>query len=250
MKLQKIIALLFFMTCATTSSNIHSQNPLLFVEGNIGVGKSTFLQMLSDCFPTIDIITEPVDVWQNINGYNLLQSFYQDSARWSCSFQLYALMTKLRKLESFKESAAPLQVMERSWFADRYCFAQNCLQLNTLQPLEWELYCDIWSWHAQKAPRPIGIIYLQADSEVCYDRMKSRARNEESIVPLDYLRMLHERHEEWLIQGKYKQDECGACSVLVLDGSLNFRDDLAVQQTFVQQILDFLNKHESIDFTI
>jgi hypothetical protein len=37
--------------------------------------------------------------------------------------------------------------------------------------------------------------------------------------------------------------------VLVLDGSLNFRDDQAIQQSFIRQILDFLKINGNIDLT-
>lgn len=33
--------------------------------------------------------------------------------------------------------------------------------------------------------------------------MKARARSEESLVPLEYLKDLHELHENWLINGQF-----------------------------------------------
>lgn len=35
--------------------------------------------------------------------------------------------------------------------------------------------------------------------------MKKRARSEEGCVPLEYLRQLHELHENWLIHGNQKR---------------------------------------------
>ncbi len=42
------------------------------------------------------------------------------------------------------------------------------------------------------------IIYLRAKPETCLERIKTRNRPEEQSITLDYLKQLHERHEEWL----------------------------------------------------
>ena len=76
--------------------------------------------------------------------------------------------------------------------------------------------------------------------------MQERNRSEEVGVPLAYLQQLHACHERLLIE-KVIDGRAMNFEVLVLDGSLNFRDDLVVQRDFVRQILDFLKIHASID---
>jgi len=44
-----------------------------------------------------------------------------------------------------------------------------------------------------------GIIYLRTTPETCHRRLLNRNRSEESGVPLEYLRSLHSKHEEWLL---------------------------------------------------
>jgi hypothetical protein len=41
------------------------------IEGNIGCGKSTFLEMLRQKVPQAKWIEEPVSEWQNLNGKNI-----------------------------------------------------------------------------------------------------------------------------------------------------------------------------------
>jgi deoxyadenosine/deoxycytidine kinase len=43
------------------------------------------------------------------------------------------------------------------------------------------------------------IVYLRTDPHVAYDRMMSRGRREEAGAPLQYLQLLHEAYEDWLI---------------------------------------------------
>lgn len=43
----------------------------VFVEGNIGSGKTTFLEHFRQ-FEDITLLTEPVEEWRDLKGYNLL----------------------------------------------------------------------------------------------------------------------------------------------------------------------------------
>jgi deoxyadenosine/deoxycytidine kinase len=45
---------------------------------------------------------------------------------------------------------------------------------------------------------PDAFIYLRATPDTCLRRLHSRNREEETSVTLDYLRGLHEKHEQWL----------------------------------------------------
>lgn len=225
---------------------VWAQPKILFVEGNIGVGKSTFLKVLQQ---HLDIVTisEPCDEWQDISGDNLLDAFYKDGQRWACTFQLYAFITRVKKQQKHELLGGPVQIMERSWFSDRYCFAKNAWLTGLINNMEWNLYQDMWHWYSKQAAKPCGFIYLRTEPIVCYERMKQRARSEESVVPLEYLQMLHDRHEEWLIEKKYQDQDSAKIPVLILDGSVNFKDDIEVQKKIVEQILDFLHIHENID---
>ena len=226
---------------------VHSKQKVLFVEGNIGVGKSTFLKVMQK-HVDVAIATEPCDEWQDINGHNLLDAFYKNGSRWACTFQLYAFMTRLKKQQKLSPANDQILLMERSWFSDRYCFASNAVLLGLMNDMEWALYMDIWNWFAGQAVMPIGFVYLQTEPSVCYERMQLRARTEESVVPLDYLQMLHDRHEEWLVQKKHQDTSFGLAPVLILDGSVNFKDDEKIQKIYAQKIIDFLEMQESVDF--
>jgi len=43
------------------------------------------------------------------------------------------------------------------------------------------------------------IVYLRTTPEVAYERILARHRNEEVKIPFEYIRQLHELHEQWLI---------------------------------------------------
>ena len=51
------------------------------VEGNIGCGKTTFLDHFSQYSERVEVLTEPVDRWRDVNGHNLLSLMYEDPSR-------------------------------------------------------------------------------------------------------------------------------------------------------------------------
>ena len=59
------------------------------VEGNIGSGKSTFLQHFERWSSQVELLPEPVESWRNLNGHNLLQQMYEQPERHSLTFQTY-----------------------------------------------------------------------------------------------------------------------------------------------------------------
>ena len=76
------------------------------VEGNIGAGKSTFLEHFSKV-TAVEVFPEPVAKWQNMGGQNLLELQYSDPERWSHLVQSYiqvkqAFLTFSKKLKPEK----------------------------------------------------------------------------------------------------------------------------------------------------
>lgn len=241
-----------------------SNPPLIFIEGNIGAGKSTFVKILQKYLSPLSpeelmqghrakssvvISLEPCEQWQNVGGHNLLHAFYGDPSAWASLFQIYASMTRIRKQQAESEYAHIVHIMERSWFSDRYCFAQMLHEGAKINDLEWAVYEQMWDWYMRNSDLPRCFIYLRVPPQECYERLKARNRSEEAGVPLSYLQDLHDHHERLLID-KTIADCLRHVPVLVLDGTLNFRDDQDVQQIFIRQILDFLKIHGNIDLNI
>lgn len=204
-----------------------------FVEGNIGVGKSTFLRLVQnnlDC----QMVFEPHEKWQDINGAgNLLHHFYDDTPRWAYTFQSYAFITRVMEQDAcaLKQPDA-VQVVERSVFSDRYCFAQLATEAGNMNKLEWQVYQHWFDWLiGAHMNRPAGFIYLRTSPETCLTRLKKRARSEETGVSLEYLTALHNKHENWLMHGT-------DIPVLVLDCDIDFEHSPVRQAELIKQITD------------
>ncbi len=210
------------------------------VEGNIGAGKSTFLRLIQNAL-SVQIVQEPVAEWQSVAaGQNLLDAFYKDTKRWAYTFQSYAFLTRMMEQKrKALELGQGIQIIERSVYSDRYCFAKNCFEMGTLSPLEWSLYQQTFDWLVSYfLPKPSGFIYLKTSPEKCFERLKKRDRKEESALSLEYLQKLHAKHEDWLMHKIHATTH--TIPVLVLDVDTEFESDTIRMKALQNKIIAFI----------
>lgn len=184
------------------------------IQGNIGVGKTTFLENIAsdEFFKNVSIfIPEPVDEWKKItdeDGINLLQNFYMNMKRYSYTFQNGAYITKVLDVINAMNSRKKNIFLDRSVQTDMNVFAKMLYEdsINKskdeklINKMEWDLY-NKWnnlyeSYIIKDVERKI--IYLRCEPLVAFERIKKRGRVEESGITLEYLTKLHEYHEKWI----------------------------------------------------
>ena len=210
----------------------------IVVDGNIGSGKSTLLKILEEMFSDkLEIIYEPVKEWQEMkdkNNNNLLGIFYNDISRYSYLFQSVAFRTRVKKM--IEPAKKPLRIIERSPYADRYCFAQNCYESGLMNDIEWEDYVSWFDWlnNSFKISSMInGYIYLNCSTETSFERMNMRDREEETSVKKEYLEDLNKKYNNWIENQN---------NVLILNANEDFEHDEKVKKQFIEQINEFIKK--------
>ena len=173
---------------------------VLSIEGNIGSGKSTLINILKTRIGSdIEVMTEPVTKWTNCRGENMLGAFYSDPKRYAYTFQSFAFVTRMMAQQLAQEKK--IRILERSSLSD-HCFAKNCYDNGLMNDVEWAAYEEWWSFFANSLKgSPQGIIYLRTSPSTCYSRVQKRNRSEETTVSREYLDQLHIHHENWLPHG-------------------------------------------------
>jgi len=180
------------------------------VEGNVGSGKSTLLAGLKR--HGYVVFEEPVESrWAEH-----LVTLYSDQKRWGFTFQIEVidwykhLVTDLCERAGDPSPAGGMQlnIVERSPISTYEIFGKNLKEMGNLT--EWELkllrkVVESWAW------TPEHTFYIKTPYINSYQRLKSRGREGEESVPLELLRQLELRHEEFT-----KSKHCGM--VHVLDG--------------------------------
>ncbi|KAL6897304.1 hypothetical protein ACP4OV_007000 [Aristida adscensionis] len=182
------------------------------VEGNISVGKSTFLQRIAneavELRDIVQIVPEPVSKWQDVgpDHFNILGAFYAEPQRYAYTFQNYVFVTRLMQEKESSQGIKPLRLMERSIFSDRMVFVRAVHEASWMNGMELSIYDSWFDPVLSSLPGlvPDGFIYLRATPDTCHKRMMLRRRTEEGSVTLQYLRDLHEKHECWLLPSQHE----------------------------------------------
>lgn len=168
----------------------------IYVEGNIGSGKTRFIKCLAKR-NNLTVIEEPVKVWEEIG---VLKEFYADPVRWAYTFQSLAFATRLSTTLTTPIKGDHV-LLERSIYTDRFCFTELQVEFGNMNDLEYAAYLEWYKLMEIKFAddvKPDVILYLRTSPEICATRIKKRNRGGESNIPEDYLRALHEKHDKWL----------------------------------------------------
>jgi deoxyadenosine/deoxycytidine kinase len=160
------------------------------VAGNIGVGKSTLVEMLCvrmDWEPFFEPVTE--------NPY--LADFYADMDAWSFHSQVFFLAHRLRTHYALAQSTASV-VQDRSVYEDAEIFAQNLYLQGHLNSRDYKTYRELYETSIQFLPPPDLVLYLRASVPTLQNRISNRGRLYEQTISPDYLQGLNNLYENWI----------------------------------------------------
>lgn len=216
------------------------------MEGNIGSGKSTFLEYLSTHLHipgwTIRILTEPVQEWTEYKdraGTNILEKFYEDQASYAFTFQMMAYISRMAQLrQAIRECGdrPTIILTERSVFTDRHVFAKMLSVDEKIDEIQYAIYLR-WFDEFSRDCCLGGLLWMNTCSEKCYTRVIQRARQGESI-PLEYLSRVHQAHLDWIQDVKEKN----TCHILELDGSQDNDIENALYSNWLIHVKSFLER--------
>lgn len=173
---------------------------IISVEGNIGSGKSTFVELLAKHIPNAIFLQEPVNEWNEVKDHSnetMLQKFYKDQTRYSFAFQMMAYISRLALIKkTVKENPNAVIITERCLNTDREVFAKMLFDQGKIEEVEYHIYLK-WFYDFQDDFPINRYIYLKTDSNTAYERVLKRNRPGETIEK-NYLKMCNIYHEDWL----------------------------------------------------
>ena len=145
------------------------------VEGPIGVGKTSFVELLSRKFDAHKVL-EDID-----NPF--LKEFYEDNPGSAFQTQLFFLLSRYRQLQQLAQRDLFSQVM----LVD-YIFPKDKIfaYLN-LDDSELLIYDKLYEMLESQVPKPDLVIYLQAETRTLAERIRSRNRDYEAAISEAYI---------------------------------------------------------------
>lgn len=160
------------------------------IAGNIGVGKSTLVKLLSDKLGW-EPVYEPVDE----NPY--LADFYADMTRWSFHSQLFFLSRRLRQHHELLQQSHPI-IQDRSIYEDAEIFARNLYKQGNMTERDWQTYQDLYKTMTVMLQPPQVVVYLQASVPRLRRHIQQRGRDFEQQISDEYLSQLNQLYEDWI----------------------------------------------------
>ncbi|VDO06734.1 unnamed protein product [Rodentolepis nana] len=168
------------------------------VEGNIGCGKSTFLEEINAIYPNMEIFPEPIDKWSDVGGFNLFENFYANPRKWCTPFRSHVMATIADQLS--KPQTAKFRLIERSIHSNFHCFTEANHDAGAISDCDYEVIKKFYAYLSRLPMFKLElIIYLRSTPEICAERIKRRQRRGEEGINIEYLQKLHDLHEKWLI---------------------------------------------------
>jgi len=185
-----------------------SKKPVIIsIEGNIGSGKTTILENLEKSLehdPSILFLREPLDVWESVKdsktGENILQKFYANPEKYAFAFQVMAYATRLsmvRDAIKIGDGQYRAIVLERSLAADKRIFAKMLYDDGKIDDVCYQIYQKFYKEFSDEVGLD-GIVYIDADAEICKQRVEKRSRQGEDGIALEYLQKCKKYHDEWM----------------------------------------------------
>ncbi len=158
----------------------------IVVEGPIGVGKTSLAKRLSERLGSRALLEQPE---QN----PFLARFYQDMPRYALPTQLFFLFQRINQLS---ELAQP-DLFERVTVSDFLIEKDPLFARLTLSSEELHLYQRIFDTLKPQAPSPDLVVYLQAQPQTLYERVRRRGVGYERPISEDYLALLADSYNRF-----------------------------------------------------
>ena len=160
------------------------------VAGNIGSGKTTLTNMLSNHYgwrPHFEAVDD--------NPY--LADFYNDMQRWSFNLQIYFLNTRFKDVVEILKSEETV-IQDRTIYEDACIFAKNLHKMGLMSTRDFENYNSLFSLMLSLVKPPDLLIYLRSSVPNLVNHIQKRGREYVAGIRLDYLQGLNNLYEKWI----------------------------------------------------
>ena len=201
---------------------IHEKYNYIAIEGNIGAGKTSLANLISDTLNTKLVL-------ERFTGNPFLSKFYKDNERYAFPLEMSFLTDRYEQLT---DDLTQFNTLKKSVVSDYYIFKSLIFAQVTLQEDEYELYLKIFDFMYQKIKKPDLYVYLYQNTERLLANIKKRGRVYEQNIAADYLQKIDDSYSKFI-------KTVPELNILVIDVSdLDFVNNLEDYQLIINKIIE------------
>ena len=158
------------------------------IEGNIGAGKTSLANLLSDTFNAKLVLERFAD-----NPF--LPKFYEDKERYAFPLEMSFLADRYQQLS---DDLAQFDLFKNFIVSDYYIFKSLIFAQVTLQKDEYALYRKMFDIMYKEISKPDLYIYLYQNTDRLLENIKKRGRDYEQNIQADYLQKIHDGYHNFI----------------------------------------------------
>ena len=195
------------------------------IEGNIGSGKTSLSNLMSDEFNAKIVLERFAD-----NPF--LPKFYEDQERFAFPLEMSFLADRYQQLT---DDLAQFDLFKNFIVSDYYIFKSLIFAQVTLQKEEYALYRKMFDIMYKEISKPDLYIYLYQNTDRLLENIKKRGRVYEQNIEASYLQKIHVGYTNFI---KTEQD----LNTLIIDVS---ELDFVNNHNDYSEVLKIINTHPS-----
>ncbi len=158
------------------------------IEGNIGAGKTSLANMMSDEFNAKIVLERFAD-----NPF--LPKFYEDKERYAFPLEMSFLADRYQQLS---DDLAQFDLFKNFIVSDYYIFKSLIFAQVTLQKDEYALYRKMFDIMYKEITKPDLYIYLYQNTDRLLENIKKRGREYEQNIEAEYLQKIHDGYANFI----------------------------------------------------
>lgn len=162
----------------------------LVIEGNIGAGKTTLAQLISEKQQAKLVLERFAD-----NPF--LPKFYENQEQYSFPLEMAFLAERYNQLH---KELSHFDLFSSFTVSDYYFMKSLIFAQNTLQPDEYNLYRQFFQIIYDRMPKPDLYVYLHKDTDNLLKNIAKRGRNYEMNITKEYLEKISQGYFNYFKQ--------------------------------------------------
>nr|MDA3819884.1 deoxynucleoside kinase [Candidatus Delongbacteria bacterium] len=160
------------------------ENKFLIIEGNIGAGKTSFVQKFCK-------LNNYRGVYEHIENNPFLPKFYENPEKYAFTVEMSFLADRYHQLNK--------EIHQQDMFtngvaSDYYLVKSLIFARSTLHSQEFDLYRNIFNIIYQRLPSPDVYVYLHKSPEKLLANIHERGRDYEKSISIDYLKSIEDSY--------------------------------------------------------